>query len=357
MITTGVYTTREIVKRALDIGETARNNKNIDRCIEAAARSVDGLCHRIFYPRIDTKYFDWPNEQRAEPWRLWLDDTELISITSLSSGGTTIPSSNYNLESSRVGPPYNRLEVNIGTSSAFSSGSTYQRAISITGLWGYTNDEFAVGTVTEALDASETGVDVDAATSSEVGVGSIIRIDSERMVVTNRAQLNTSQTLGGSGLTNVKNDISITVADGTQFAADELITIDSERMMIVEITGNTLTVIRAYDGSTLAAHSNGAAIYAPRTLTVLRGQLGTTAAAHNSGTTINMWSPPAGVRALNTAEAIHQLMQEQTGWFRTMSASSNFGGTARRAATIEALVDLRQQVYNQYGRKARIRTI
>jgi hypothetical protein len=50
-------------------------------------------------------------------------------------------------------------------------------------------------------------------------------------------------------------------------------------------------------------------------------------------------------------------MQEQTGWFRTMSASSIFGGTARRAATVEALVDFREQMYRTYGRKARTRTI
>jgi hypothetical protein len=356
-ITTGVYTTRETVKRALDIGETARNNRNVDRCIEAAARLVDGLCHRTFYPYIDTKYFDWPNYQRAVPWRLWLDDTELISVTSLTSGGVVIPSGNYNLESNRVGPPYNRVEVNISTSSALSAGSTYQRSIAITGLWGYSNDEFTVGTTVEALDASETGIDVNAATSAEVGVGSVIRIDSERCIVTGRSQLSTGQTVGGAGLTNGKNDVSITVADGTQFAEDEVIKVDAESMLVVEIAGNTLTVIRAYDGSTLAAHANGATIYAPRTLSVTRGALGTTAATHTNGTAINLWKPPVGIQHLNTAEAIHQLMQEQTGWFRTMSASSNFGGTARRAATIEALIDLRQEVYQQYGRKARTRTI
>lgn len=355
-INSGVYTTRETLKRALDIEETARNSRNIDRAIESAARRIDGLCHRIFYPRIETKYFDWPNGQNAVPWRLWLDDTELISVTTFTSGGTVIPAANYNLESSRVGPPYNRVEVDISTSSALSSGSTPQQAIAILGLWGYTNDEVTVGVTVEAMDASETGLDVDAATSAEVGVGSLLRLDDERLLVTNRQQLATGQTLV-AGLTTAKNDVSISVASGAAFAIDELITIDSERMLIVDITGNTLTVIRSYDGSVLATHAIGATIYAPRTLTVKRGAFGTTAATHALGATINMWYPPPSVRQLNTAEAIHELMQEQTGWFRTMSASSNFGGTARRAATIEALVDLRDQVYQAYGRKARTRTI
>lgn len=356
-ITTGVYTTRESIKRALDIAPTARQDRNIDRCIESAARRIDGICHRIFYPHITTRYFDWPNAQQALPWRLWLDDTELISITSLSSGGTTIPSTDYNLEPNRVGPPYNRVEIDISTSSALSSGSTFQQSIAITGLWGYSNEEDAVGTAAEALDASETAIDVDANTSVEVGVGSILRIDSERFIVSNRTQLNTSQTVGGAGLTNNKNDVTLTVASGAAFAVDETILIGGERMLITDISGNNLTVVRAFEGTTLGTHAVGTAIYAPRTLTVVRGALGTTAATHSNGATVYSWRVPAGIRQLNTEEAIHELLQEQTGWFRTMSASSNFGGTARRAATMEAILDLRESVYQQYGRKARTRAI
>lgn len=356
-ITTGVYTTRETLKRGLDIAPTARNNRQIDRAIESAARRIDGLMHRIFYPRIETKYYDWPNYQRAIPWRLWFDDTELISATSVTSGGVVIPSSNYNLESNRVGPPYDRLEINISTQSALSAGSTYQRSVAITGLWGFTNEELTAGTTIEALDATETGIDVSAAVSVEVGVGSIIRIDDERCIVKERSRLSTGITLGGTGLTANKNDVSVTVSDGTQFAVDEIITIDAERLLIEDIIGNTLTVVRSYDGSILAAHANGATIYAPRTLTVIRGVFGTTAATHLTGATVYLWKPPAGIQALNTEEAIHELMQEQTGWFRTMSASSNFGGTARRAATLEAIMDFRDSMYQQYGRKARVRSI
>jgi hypothetical protein len=125
----------------------------------------------------------------------------------------------------------------------------------------------------------------------------------------------------------------------------------------VDITGNNLTVIRAYDGSVLASHAALTPIYAARSLVVMRGALGSTAATHSSGSTVYRWRVPAGVRQLNTEEAIHELMQEQTGWFRTMSASSNFGGSARRSATMEPILDLRDQVYRQYGRKARTRTI
>ena len=352
-----VYTTREIIKRALDQGEVARNNRNIDRCIESASRNVEAICHRVFYPRTATKYFDWPNDQNALTWRLWLDENDLISLTSLTSGGTAISTANVNLEPNTTGPPYTRMEINIGTSSAFGGGSTHQRDITAVGLWGWNDDHYATGVTIEALDASETGVDVNAAASAELGVGSILKIDTERMLVTDRTMLDTTINVGGAGLTNSKGDTALTVSDGTQFAVGEVLLIDSERVLITDISGNVLVIERAFEGSTSAAHTTSADIYAARTLTVSRGALGSTAATHSSGATVNAWKVPSGIRMLASAEAIHELMQEQTGWFRTMSASSVFGGTAKRAATIEALVDLREQTYRQYGRKARTRTI
>ena len=352
-----VYTTRETIKRALDQGEMARNNRNIDRCILSASRNAEALCHRIFYPHIDEKRFDWPNGQGAVPWRLWLDDNSLISVSTLASGGTVIAPSDFVLEPHRTGPPYSRLEINISSSASFGTGDTHQQDISITGLWGVHDDHHIVGVTAEALDASETTMDVTAEVSADVGVGAILKIDNERMLVVDRSSLDTGQDVGGAGLTATKGSTSLTVADGTQFAVDEVIVVEAERMLITEIVGNILTVERAFEGSIPAAHVAGTDIYAPRTLKVVRGALGSTAATHDLGASVGVWRTPAPLRQYVTAEAIHELMQEQTGWFRTMSASSIFGGTAKRAATVEALVDYRDQLYRTWGRKARTRTI
>ena len=135
------FATREDVMRALDVKLTARNTRQIDRALESASRDVESLCHRTFAPTVATKSFDWPNGQRARPWRLWLDANDLISVTTLTSGGTTIASSDYFLEPNQYGPPYSRLEIDLDSSAAFSSGDTHQRAIVVTGLWGYTNAE------------------------------------------------------------------------------------------------------------------------------------------------------------------------------------------------------------------------
>jgi hypothetical protein len=345
------YSTREEVKAELDVRETARSNGRIDRAIEAACETVEGCLHRVFYPQTDTRSFDWPNLQYARPWRLWLDGNEVVSVTSLTSGGTAIDSSDFLLEPNQYGPPYDRIEINIGTSAAFGGGSTHQRDITITGVFGYRNDETTLGATTEALDTSETSIDVDATTSAAVGIGSLLRIGSERVIVTGRTQLDTGQNLGGN-LTAANNNTSVAVSDGTLFAADEVILIDAEKMRIDDIAGNTLTVTRPWDGTTLAAHTIGADIYAPRTLTVTRGAAGTTAATHTSSATVYRWDPPAAVRQLCLAEALNDLLQGRAGYARTAGAGEN-----ERELTGRGLEALRKRVYVSHGRKARTRAV
>lgn len=350
-----VYATREDVQRALDSKTTARNAAQIDRAIDSASRDVESLCHRRFYPQIATRFFDFPGPQYARPWRLWLDDSELISLSSLSSGGTEINEADYFLEPNRSGPPYNRVEIDLAGPATFGGGDTHQRDITLTGLFGYRNDETTVGALTAAVaSASATSIAVNAAASAELGVGSVVRLDSERLLVTARAQADTGQNLAGD-LTAQNNSVSVTVADGTGFAVDEVVLIGSERMLIVDIAGNTLTVKRGWDGSVLAAHTTGADIYAPRTLTVRRGALGTTAAAHDSGAAVVRWDPPGPVRDLVLAEAVAQLSNELTGYARTRRTGD--GGSSERAMDATALASLRDRVYASHGRKARVRAV
>lgn len=351
MTSTPVYCTREDLKGALDFKQTERANAAIDRAIQAGARAVDSLCHRRFYPEQATRLWDWPNGQRARPWRLWLDQNEVISLTSVTSGGITIPLANVLLEPNQYGPPYNRIELNISSASGFVGGSTHQRDIAITGLYGYRDDETATGATTTVLDATQTSVTVDGQASAQLGVGSLLRIDEERLLVTGRTMAATSQTLA-AGMDAQAKTVTVTVADTSGYAPDEVLLIDGERMLIVDIAGNTLIVKRAWDGSTIAAHTTGAAIYAPRTLTITRAALGTTAATH-TGTTVRRFDPPALVRLLSLAEAINVVLQEQAGWFRTASG----GTSSSREASLDALKGLREQTYAEHGRKARLRGV
>lgn len=347
------YATREEIKAALDVKETARANAQIDRALEAASRAVEGLCHRRFYPETATRSWDWPNGQRAAAWRLWLDANELISVDSVVTGGETLDAGDYFLRRSdeRDEPPYNMLELDLDGSAAF-GGSSSQRAIAVTGLYGYRDDETTLGATVSSLNASQRTVTVDATTSAAVGIGSLLRLDDERVIVTARSQASTGQTLQAA-LGAKQNENAVTVTDGTQFAVDEVILLDAERMLITDITATTLVVERAWDGSPLAAHT-GSTIYAPRTLSITRGALGTTAASHSSGATVLRFDPPGPIKTLTIAEAINTLLQEKAGYARTAKASS---GSKSVGLETLSLGELRNQTYQSHGRKARLRGV
>lgn len=348
-ILTPVYATREDVKRALDVQETARSNGQVDRAIEAASRTVEGVLHRRFYPELDTRNFDWPNSQRARPWRLWLDQHELISVTTLTAGGVTVPSTDFFLEPNASGPPFTRLEIDLDSPAAFSSGGSHQQAIAITGVYGYRADEGPAGVLAEPLDATETGVDV--TDSAAIGVGDLIKVDAERMLVTGKTMLDTGQNTLGS-LTASNANVTVPVTTGSAYAVDETILIDAERMLIVDIAGNSLIVKRAWDGSVLAVHNTGADIFAPRTLTVTRGFLGTTAATHTTSTAIARHLAPSLVRDATVALALNQLLQEQAGYARTAGS-----GDHQRENTGRGVRAILKDAYTAHGRKARVRGV
>lgn len=345
-----VYATREDVMRAVDSKETARNAGQIDRALDAASRGIEALCHRVFYPEIATRYFDWPNSQHAAPWRLWLDANELISVSAVSSGGTTISTADVLLEPNAYGPPYNRLELNIGSDAAFGGGSTYQRDVTITGLYGYRNDETAVADLDGNITSGATTLDVTAAPL--IGVGSLLRIGTERMTVTGKTMRSTFVTTTAALIAKASDDVIVGVSAG--FAVGEVILIDGERMLIVDQSPTALMVKRGFDGSTLAAHSLGATIYAPRTLTVTRGVLGTTAASHATGDDVFQWEAPGPVKTLAIAEAVSTLTQEHSA-YSVMLRSGETGSERNR--DLRGVAALRQQVVTSHGRKARLRGV
>lgn len=345
------YTTRATVKRALDSAETARNNRRVDDAIAAASRDIEGLCHRRFYPELRTTTWDYPTGQYAPSWRLWLGENELISVTAITAGGVTIDSGDYILARAdgRAQAPYTKLEINLGGSASFQAGTTHQQAISVTGWYGYRDDQVPAGTLAEALDSAETGVDVDGACAAVVSAGSLLVVDTERMVVTDVQLLDTGVNLGAD-LAASTATTGVSVADGTVFAVDETISVDTERMRIVDIAGNTLVVERAADGSTLAAHTTGADIYARRRLVVERGSVGSTAAAHNTASTVYRWVPPSPVADLAKAEALVTLVGES-------AAYATKPGTQGGSPAGGSIGDVRERVCRQYGRHGRIEAV
>ncbi|HEV7651341.1 MAG TPA: hypothetical protein VGP26_24590 [Actinophytocola sp.] len=339
------YCTREQVKAALDSKETARNNGQVDRAIGRGARSVDEQMHRRdggFFPTVATRYFDWPTEYSSNGYRLWLDEHELIELTSIEAGGTAI--SGYLLEPRNDGPPYSSVDINRSTSDTFMHGDIAQRRMQLVGVWGFWDRSEPAGALA-AVVGDETTRTVTVTDSAAVGVGQLIKVDSERMTVTAKSMVDTGQNLGAD-LGSTVDAETVAVGSGAAFTIGEVVLVGAEKMLIVEIAGDNLIVKRKWDGSTLAAHTTGADVYAPRQLTVERGVRGTAAAAHSTAVAVVRQVVPDLIRDLNIAEALVGLQQENAGYGRVIGS-----GDAQREASGKGLEDLRVLAYAAYGRK------
>ncbi|SRR6266550_4187267 len=349
------YTTREEVMDAFDVKSAANRSAQIDSAIASASEDIDGWLNRHKHglaPRDAIRYFRWPQFNYSLAWRLWFDENELISFTDILAGNTPITA--VFLEPVNSGPPFTHMEIDLSSLQAFTNANTFQRAIRITGTWGYSNDQKPAGILGASLNASQTAVNVSDA--SLVGVGHVLTVDGERMAVTGRSSLTSGVNLG-TGLTAAKNNQSI-VGISAGFNVGEILLIDSERMRIIDNNGVNLTVERAVDGSTLAAHSIGATLYTFRALTVERGALGTTAVTHSNGAAVTKWVVPDLVRDLCRAEAITRLEQEWSAYgARVYSDEAERDSAGTDVVSGRGLTDIRKACARRYKRKFRKRAV
>ncbi len=351
MATTPRYTTRERVRAATGAAATTRTDQLVDRAIAAASRIVDTETHRRFYPEFATRRFDWPPPQTSKTWRLWLDSSPIVSLTSLTIGGTAATVSEFLLEPVNDGPPYNLIEVDLSTSAAWSAGTTHQRAIAIVGVWGWNNVTIGAGT-TAANQSDTTGTALTVTNGGQLGVGDLITIGSERHMVVEVEFADVGKNTNGTVAAQVSDD-SIPIETGHGLIAGETIRVNTEQMLILSLVGATsLTVDRAVNGTTLAAHSSGDDVYSNTAVTVERGATGTTAATSTSGATIVRQVYPSLLEQWCIAEAVVILSQQGAGWARTAGTGDNVRETIGRG-----LVDIRERALAVYGRRVRVEAI
>jgi Holliday junction resolvasome RuvABC endonuclease subunit len=327
------------------------NDAAIDRLIEAASRDVDNMTHRWFIPKTQTRTFRWPgNYGRGDV--LWLD-ADLISVTTLQtkaqdSSPTTISSDDYFLEPSNFAPPYNRIEIDISSNASFEGGDTSQRSISVAGSWGFSNDTVSVGTVASGLSSDATATEFvcsNGSLTSGINVGDTLLIESEQLFVSEKTAAALGSILLNGALTADKSE-NLIVDGGTHGISNgEVIRVDSEEMFVRGSTSTTLTVERAFNGTTLAAHNNDTAVHIFRTLTVTRGVNGTTGATHADSTAISSYRAPAPIRELTQAISIAAYTQEAAAYGRAIGV-----GDAAIEMTGRELSALMQRIGEQYSR-------
>ena len=342
------YATREAVKRAGLINGDSKN-AIIDRITESQSRRIDLLTRRFFIPKTETQLYRWPSEQRTRSHILWLDQ-DLLAVTTLQtkaqdSSPTTISSSDYFVEPNNAGPPYNRIEIDQSSSAAWESGDTPQRSISVLGSWGYGNDTRSAGTVASGLASDATVTSMVCSDSSLIGVGDTLLIESEQIFVADKSNAALDSILIDGALTASQSEVTVTVDGSHGIVAGEMILVDSERMYVEAVATNNLTVVRAYDGSVLAAHDDDTAIHIYRTLTIERGVNGTTSATHANATAISVYEPPYDIANLCLGEVLAAYSQEQSHWGRSVGT-----GEGAREFSTRALAAQRAEIISQYRR-------
>lgn len=375
------YSNRTENQMAVDFKPGLDVNAALDRAAMSAAENIDGQFHRVFYPSDDTRWFDWPNQggegggQYAEPWRLWLDDNDLACMTALVSGGVSIPLTAIYpgpVNNPRKGRPfYSRIELDRAQSYAFGNNAqSPQLSIAITATWGYGADADPAGTLAANVGSSDATLTV--SDGSKAGPGDLIALGygrgpapgqlpyaagiapflGERVLVTDVTAVATGLTQAGGGVTTISNaDQALSTTGSGSLNAGEVIVLDQEDMLVEQVVGGVATVRRAWNGTTLAEHS-GATVYAFRQFSVLRAQLGTAAASYASGAAVYRHRIPQLVRDLSIAESSGQLLQEGSGYARTVGS-----GEAAVPAPGVSLADKWAEARARHGRKARIRGV
>jgi hypothetical protein len=196
---------------------------------------------RRFYPTIDTRTFDHP--ENASLLKLRDDLLELTTLTT-KNGATTITSADYVLRTAtgRYGQtPYNQIQLKEdATYSEYEYDGTQYEANSVIGVWGY-HDSWA--------DAWELSGDT----------------------VTDSGGINATVTT-----------ITVDDADGDdingfpyRFRKQQILKIESEYLWLtgVNITDNTLTVRRGMNGSTAATHAETTPISIYRPMSDIRAAM------------------------------------------------------------------------------------
>ena len=351
------YCSRDDVMRALDVKHAARNGDQIDRQIVQSAEGIDDLCNRQFFPEDKTCYFDYPNYSAAYPWRLWLNADELAvsPATLFKTGAITIPSTAYFCEPVNEGPPFTYIELDRSQSYSFGNSSTPQHDIALTGTYGYWyKTQSAAAQLTAAL-TDTTGTTVSVSNGAYTGIGDLLVVDSERMLIQDKQAADT--TIAFSGLATASAaDNEVAVPDTTQFTVGEVLRADSERLLIVDVLSSTLMIVkRAWDGTALAAHTSGT-LWALRKLSVVRGATGSTAATHANSTAVSKCVVPGLVRALSVADSVVGLTQEPSA-YSAGSPGGRTGGQQQEPSPGDGLSYLCSRVSTAYGRNARLRVV
>lgn len=244
------YVTLYQVRQYLKLTATETTDDSLlTRLIRETHDNIDEYCDRRFDVRQETRSFDYPVKSRdmlgaydIEAWiaqwnavsqvygnkRLRLDD-DLLSLTTLTNGDDTeITSGNYVLEPANKYPKSAVRLVGSSVNWQLPSSGRKEQVIDVAGLWGY------------------------------------------HRRYSDKAWIDSLDTVQDDPLSAAATTLTVSDADGqagdgelVRFQAGNMIKIEDEFLDVlsVDTDNNQLTVVRAYNGTTAAQHTQGTTIY------------------------------------------------------------------------------------------------
>ena len=137
MAITNGYCSLADIKGYLNITSTnTADDTVLENLVTSASRFIDSHTRRTFYARTETRYYSLPEFDT-----LWIDDDDLLTITTLTNGdGTTIASTAYTLTPANSTPKYAiKLKTSSGIYWQPASTGEITDIIGIAGTWGYSS--------------------------------------------------------------------------------------------------------------------------------------------------------------------------------------------------------------------------
>jgi hypothetical protein len=282
-MTDRLYCTVEQLISSLDLIGAEDETELLDY-IRQASDYIDedvGLGHG-FIPVTEERDFDGKGIIH-----LYVDP--LLDVTSIVDDGDTLLTTDYILyprNRYRADGHYSRITIDPDATSL--NAWTYEEDIvAITGKWGYYNKTVDVGETITLAAAGTT--DLAVASGASVSPGMVLKCEDEQMLVTETGASENAASLLNGAVTTA--DTTITVDDGSEFAAGEDLQIETEDIRILKINGNDLYVARSWNGTAKASHVDDTQVKVYRTYTIDRGINGTTAVAHTSKA-LSQYIPP-----------------------------------------------------------------
>lgn len=133
---TNIYKVRDYLKQnTTEASAITSDDALLMRFAKNASRAIDRYTRRKFYPRLETRFYDYKDTQVL---RLDDDLAELVTLRT-QNGACTVGSAVMWLGTGKSWnhPPYDRIVLDDSTGSTLNYSGTPQRANEVTGWWTY----------------------------------------------------------------------------------------------------------------------------------------------------------------------------------------------------------------------------